>query len=157
MPKTSDAVAQACAKIEVRPGCTGSWVDISGTSNLITLPKEVVSTGSMAVFNDDTHVLTTGKKQPVTATISIVYTETAGEAFETVRAVWLAAGCNKKICVRLTPQGGNIGDLEIYIGDENTPAFLTGLKPPDLNAGEGTPAMGEFDVYGNYEYDTKAS
>ena len=157
MPKTSDAVAQACAKVEIQPGCTGSWYDISGEANLVTLPKEVVAMGSQPVFQNDTHVITTGSKPPIVATVAIVYTETITEAFERVRAVWQAEGCNKLMCSRFTPQGGSIGDLEINVGDADTPAYLTGFKPPDLNAGEGGPAMAEFDVFGNYEYDTKAS
>jgi hypothetical protein len=159
MPKTSDSVAQPCAKIEIQPGCTGSWTDIGGESSVITLPKEVVATGSMAVFNDDTHILSTGKKDPVTATIQFVYTETAGEAWELLKAAWLTEGCEKLMCVRATPKGGTVGDGEIYIGENNTDkkAFLSGLKPPDLSAGDATPANGEFDVYGNYSYNTKSS
>jgi len=156
MPKTTDVVAQACAKIEIQPGCTGTWYDISGEVNTATLPKEVVTTGSMAVFDGDTHVITSGKKEPITATIGIVYTETAGEAWELVRAAWAAAGCNKMMCTRITPKGGAIGDLEIYVGDPTSHALLTGLKPPDLDAGSGEPAMAEFDVFGNYTYDVKA-
>lgn len=159
MPKTTDSVAQPCAKIEIQPGCTGAWIDIGGEASLITLPKEVVATGSMPVFNDDTHVLSTGKKDPVTATIQFVYSEDATEAFELLQAVWLAEGCEKLLCVRATPKGGTIGDKEIYIGENNTDkkGFMTGLKPPDLNAGNATPANCEFDVFGNYTYDTLAS
>lgn len=157
MPKTTDAVAQACAKIEIQPGCTGTWYDISGEANTATLPKEVVTTGSMAVFDDDTHVLTSGKKEPLTVTVGIVYTETAGEAWELTRAAWAVAGCSKLMCLRLTPQGGSIGDLEINVGDAQNKALLVGFKPPDLAAGSGEPAMAEFDIFGNYNYDVKAS
>ena len=157
MPKTSDAVAQACAKVEIQPGCTGTWYDVSGEGNTATFPKESVTTGSVAVFGADTHVITTGKKEPITATFGIVYTEVATEAFERVRAAWAVAGCNKLMCVHAIPKGGHVGDMEIYIGDANTPGFLVGLKPPDLDAGSGGPAMAEFDVFGNYEYDVKAS
>jgi hypothetical protein len=155
--KTSDAVAQACAKIEIQPGCTGSWTDIGGEATTITLPKQAITTGSVPVFNDDNHVITTGKKEPITATISAVYTEVAGEAFELVRAIWQTEGCNKALCVRATPKGGDVGDLEIYIGDPNTNAFLSGFMPPNLSAAEGGPAVFEFDVFGTYEFDTKAS
>jgi hypothetical protein len=155
--KTTAAVAQACSKIEIQPGCTGAWRDIGGEATTITLPKQAVSSGSVPVFNDDNHVITTGKVEPVTITISAVYTEEATEAWEYVRGVWQNAGCNKALCVRATPRGGNVGDLEINIGDANTPAYLVGFKPPDLSAAEGGPAQFEFDVIGTYEFDVKAS
>ena len=157
MPKTTNATAQACAKVEIQPGCTGSWYDIGGEGTMATLPKEVVATGAAYVFNDDTAVITSGKKQPITATISGVFTNGATEAFNLVRAVWEASGCDKLMCTRITPEGGSIGDLEIYIGDADTRALLTGFKPPDVDASSGDPALFEFDVYGNYEYDVKAS
>ena len=159
MPKTTGSIAQPCAKIEIQPGCTGNWYDIGGTASVITLPKEVVATGSMPVFNDDTHVLSSGKKDPITATIQFVYTEVNDEAWSRLQTAWLTEGCEKLLCVRATPGGGTIGDKEIYIGSNTTSdkGILVGLKPPDLNAGDATPATSEFDVYGNYSYDTKAS
>lgn len=157
MAKTTNSVAQACAKIEIQPGCTGSWYDLGAEMSTVTLPKEAVTTGSMAVFGDDTHIINGGKKEPITATLSGVYTESATEAFERVRAVWGTAGCNKLLCTRVTPKGGDVGDMEIYIGDANTGAILVGFKPPDFEAGSGDPAAFEFDVMGNYEFDVKAS
>ena len=157
MPKTSNATAQACAKVEVQPGCTGSWTDIGGEATIATLPKEVVQTGVAYVFNSDTGVITSGKKTPVTVTIGTLFTNGVTEAFNLVRAVWQTEGCDKVLCVRITPEGGSIGDLEINIGDHNTNALLTGFKPPDVDASSGDPALAEFDVYGNYEYDVKAS
>lgn len=157
MPKTSGAVAQACAKVEIQPGCTGSWYDIGSKATTVAFPKEVVTTGSVPVFDDDTHVITHGKKEPITATVSAVYTEEATEAFELVRDIWNNTGCDKLMCLRVTPKGGSVGDMEIYVGDHNTPAYLVGLMPPNVSAAEGGPAVFEFDVFGNYEYDAKAS
>lgn len=157
MPKTTDSVAQACAKVEIQPGCTGTWYDISGETNLVTFPKEVVTTGSVAVFDDDTHVLSSGKKPPITATVSIVYTENAAEAWELVRSKWQTEGCEKVMCLRVTPKGGAVGDMEIGVGDANHNALLVGFSPPTMNAGAGDPSMAEFDIFGNYYYDTKAS
>jgi len=152
MPMTSNATAQACSKVEIQPGCTGSWYDIGGEATTVTLPEEVVNTGMMYVFNDDRAITTHGKKQPFTAVVSGAFTNGTTEAFNLVRAIWQTAGCDRKMCLRVTPEGGNIGDLEIYVGD-----LLTGLKPPDVDAGSGDPSAFSFSVYGNYDYDTKAS
>lgn len=159
MVKTSDSVAQACAKLEIQPGCTGSWYDISSEGSTVTLPMEVVTTGSMAVFNSDTHVISSGKKEPVTATFQFVYSEATDEAWDRLQAAWVAEGCEKLMCVRFTPKGGTVGDKEIYIGSNTTTdkAILEGLEPPNASAGEGGPMSAQFNVYGNYSYDTKAS
>jgi hypothetical protein len=158
MTKTTDSVAQACAKIEIQPGCTGSWYDIGDEASVATLPKEVVAMGSIPVFNDDTHVLSSGKKDPVVVTVNFVYSEKANEAWDRLQAVWLAEGCKKLLCLRLTPKGGGVGDKQIYIGeDDDHEGIMVGFKPPDLSAGDGAPASAEFDVFGNYTYDTQAS
>lgn len=152
MPKTSSAVAQACAKIEISVDGT-TWVDIGSETTTVTLPKEVVATGSVPVFDDDYHVVTAGKIAPITATVSGVYTETVAEAFETVLAVWAVEGCTKRLDLRVTPRGGGVGQREITI----SPGILTGLMPPNLSAGDATAALFEFDVYGNYSYDVAVS
>jgi len=33
-----------------------------------------------------------------------------------------------------------------------SPGVLVGLKPPDLSAADGGPALFEFDIFGNYTY-----
>lgn len=148
MPKTTDSVPVPCALIEIQPGCTGAWSDISGVANTVTLPEEVVSTGSLAVFDDETHITATGKKEPLTVTFNIAYSELPAEAFEEVLAVWEAAGCNKLLCARVTPKGSGVGNRQIEIGDK-----LAGLKPPDFDAGNAGPAVASFSIFGNYTYD----
>ena len=158
MAKTTNSISQSCAKIEIDIGCTGSYTDISGETNTATLPEEVVTTGSMPVFDSTTHVTSTGSKEPITAGFSIVYTEDAAEAFDLLRAAWLNAGdCEQNLCVRVTPAGGTVGDKEIYVGDSDDPARFSGFTPPDLDAGSGDPTSGAFSVFGNYYWDTKAS
>ena len=147
MTKTSSAVAQACAKIEISVDGT-TWVDIGSETTTVALPKEVVATGSVPVFDDDYHVVTAGKIAPITATVSGVYTETVAEAFETVLAVWAVEGCTKRLDLRVTPRGGGVGQREITM----SPGVLVGLKPPDLSAADGGPALFEFDIFGNYTY-----
>ncbi len=145
--KTSSAVAQACLKVEISAdGVT--WTDIGSEGTTVTLPKEVVTTGSVPVFGDDYHVTTSGKIAPITVTVSGVYTEEALEAFEQVLDAWETAGCGKRLDLRVTPRGGGVGQREITI----SPGKLVGLKPPDMSAADGGPALFEFDIYGNYTY-----
>lgn len=147
MTKTSSAVAQACSKVEISAdGVT--WTDIGSEATTVTFPKEVVTVGSVPVFYDDYHVVTSGKIAPITVTVSGVYTEEALEAFEQVLDAWEIAGCGKRLDLRVTPRGGGVGQREITI----SPGKLVGLKPPDLSAADGGPALFEFDIFGNYTY-----
>lgn len=157
MPKTTNEVAQACSKVEIQPNCTGAWYDIGSEATTVTFPEETVNTGMMYVFDDDRAIITHGKKQPITATVSGAFTHSATEAFDLVRAIWQTAGCRRQICLRVTPEGGSVGDLEIYVGDPTHEALLVGFKPPDVDASSGDPAAFSFSVYGNYDFDVKAS
>ena len=159
MPKTTDAVPQPCALVEVQPGCTGSWYAITSEATTALLPEEVRTSGSMPVFGSATHALSTGKKEPITATFQFVYSETADETWDRLRTLWGSGDCEVPMCVRVTPKGSGVGNQQIYIGEDNAQnrALMISLKPPDFNAGEATPANGEFKVFGNYSYDTQAS
>lgn len=152
MIQTSSAVAQACAKVEISADGL-VWHDISSEATTATLPKEVVATGSVPVFDDDHHVVMSGKIAPITATVAGVYTEEAAEAFELVLDAWEAAGCGKRLDLRVTPRGGGVGQREITM----SPGVLVALKPPDLSANDGGPAVFEFDIFGNYAYSVATS
>ena len=125
--------------------------------NTVTLPMEVKTHSSVPVFGGRTHVRSSGKVEPVEVNMTFVYTETASEIWNDMQAEWLASGCELPVCARITPAGGTVGDKEILIGSATDKALLVGLKPPDLDAGAGEPAVGEMMLYGNYDYDTKAS
>ncbi len=159
MAKTTNSIPQACQQIEVSDGCDGTWHDISGQVNIYELPEEVVATGSVPVMKSDTHVLGTGPKEPITAVFTIVYTEAVGEAMELAWDTWNTEGCNKLFCVRVTPGGGNVGDKQWYVGENNTtdPAYLAAMTPPNGDASEGTPTIATFSVFGNYTRDTQTS
>ena len=142
MPKTSYAVAQACAKVEIQPGCVGSWLDIGGEATTVAFTEETVATGSLAVFNNDTHIKTSGKKPPITVSVSGAFSSVPTEAYVIVKNMHQTPGCSKLMCLRVTPEGGNIGDQEIYLGDHNDPAILSGFTPPSVDAGTGATAGG---------------
>ena len=157
MVKTTGGVSQPCAKIEIDIDCDGTFTDYSGQTNTANLPMEVKTHGSIPVFGGRTHVISSGKVEPVEVGLTFVYTETASEIWEDLRAEWLASDCELPVCARITPGGGTVGDKEILVGTASDKALLVGLKPPDFDAGAGEPAVGEMMLYGNYDYDTKAS
>jgi len=149
MPKTTDAVSPACAKLEVRIRCAGDWIDVGGETNAVANTKETRETGSIAVFNDYHHVTAGGKSPPLTVTFSGVYTEVVSEAFTLIMDLWEDEGvsfCDKTLCVRWTPKGGNVGDYRFEMTENPQ---LVGFMYPPLDAGSAVPIPFEFDVFGN--------
>ena len=157
MPKTSDSVPNACAKVEIQPGCTGSWYDVGGEMTSVQNTKETRETGSVPVFNSLRHVTGGGKKPPITVTFSGVYSEVITEAFLRIKTLWETAGtseCVKQLCVRWIPKGGTAGDAMYEMTDEPE---LVGFEYPPINAGEAGPITFEFDVFGYIDSDTYVS
>jgi hypothetical protein len=148
MPKTTDAVSPACAKLEVQIRCTGPWYDVGGEMNAVSNTKETRETGSTAVFNDLRHVTAGGKSPPLTVTFSGVYTEIVSEAFTLIMDLWEDEGvsfCDKTLCVRWTPKGGSVGDYRFYMTENPQ---LVGFMYPPMDAGSAVPIPMEFDVFG---------
>jgi len=149
MPKTSDAVSQACSQLEVQIRCTGSWYDVGGEMNMVSNTKATREVGSLPVFNDAQHVIAGGKSPPLTVTFSGVYSEVVTEAFTLIMDLWEDAGvsdCDKELCVRWTPKGGSVGDYRFSISGQ-----LVGFMYPPLDAGSANPIAFEFDVLGYIE------
>ena len=149
MPKTTDAVSPACAKLEVQIRCTGTWYDVGGEMNAVSNTKETREMGSTAVFNDLRHVTAGGKSPPLVVTFSGVYTEIVREAFTLIMDLWEDEGisfCDKTLCVRWTPKGGSVGDYRFEM--TNDPQ-LVGFMYPAPEAGSAVPIPFEFDVFGN--------
>lgn len=156
MVKTADAVSNACARIDVDPGCLGVWYDLGSELTSLTGTKMARETGSVAVFGDLYHVIAGGKVPPITITVSGVYSEVATEAFELIKTLWETPGvsdCDKCISVRWIPKGGTPGDAMYAMSD----AQLVGFKYPELDAGAASPITFEFDVYGYITSDTFVS
>lgn len=157
MPKTDDAVSQACSVVEIQPGCTGSWYDIGGELTTVQNTKATRETGSVAVFNDQRHVIGGGKTPPITVTFSGVYSEVVTEGFTLLMDLWETPGvsdCDKPLCVRWIPKGGTAGDYMFAMTDEPQ---LVGFEYPALDAGNAGPITFEFDVYGYIDSDVFVS
>ena len=148
MPKTSDGVSQACSKLEIQIRCVGDWLDVGGEMSTVSNTKVTRAVGSKAVLGDPRHVIAGGKQMPITVTFSGVYTEVVSEAWWLIKELWEDPGvsdCDKTLCVRWTPKGGSIGDLQIMMTDNPQ---LVGFQYPPLDAGNADPIGFEFDVFG---------
>jgi len=146
MAQTTGQLPLGCGKLEIQPGCTGSWYDISGSTQSMDSPSQDLLTGEAYTLEGINAIVEGGKKQPVDLTFSIVYTETATEAWDRIEQVWAAAACSKKLCVRWSPGGGDVGDL-IYTTSNS---IMTQLVYPNMDASSGGVIMAGFTVRGAY-------
>jgi hypothetical protein len=147
MPQTTTSVALACGMLEIATdlACAG-WVDISGSSSVVEQPEQSRISGEGYTFDGDNAIVEGGKKEPMEIVVAIVYTETAGEAFEIVRAAWEATGCGERMCLRYSPNGGNAGDA-LY----TTPrGIITNFLYPNMDAAAGGPIMAGFTLKVGY-------
>jgi hypothetical protein len=141
MAQTTTSYSARNSVIEVSTD-NASWTNISGSSNSITPGDGSRLVGSAHTFDGDGPVITVGKLDVQESTISILYTETAGEAYETARAVF-ASTTNNVLYVRSTPLGATTGNYRHTTGKGVISSFA---QFADIEASSGDPMMLEFTV-----------
>lgn len=141
MAQTSTNLPQGCGQLEIDVGCTASYTDISGSSASLDPITQDRLTGETYTLEGLTALVNGGKLQPFDAVVTIVYTETAGEAWMLVQAAWAAVSCDSSFCLRWSPAGGATADLQFTIS-----GVLSSITFPNVNASEGGPIMAGFKV-----------
>ena len=138
MAQTTGQVSMACGQIELSSdGVT--YTDISGESQSITGVTQTRMSGEVYTQDGDTALITAGKREPMTPTVTVIYTEDDAEAWELARAEFEAA-CGDPVYVRWSPKGGNIGNQRYY-----TPASeVISFDYPPLDAADGSPLKCTF-------------
>lgn len=132
MAQTTGAVPGVNCKVEF--SVNGSaWTDISGSTSVVEAPDQSGMSGEAYTFTGETAVVTAGKTEPAEITVKIVYSETAGEAFEVVRAQFQVAG--RAGYLRWSPRGGTTGQFQYT----TAAGVLTALTWPGTDAGDGKP------------------
>jgi len=139
MAQTTAQVAQACSKLEVSFNGT-DYTDISGVSQSITGLSQTRATGEAYTFDGDTALITAGKRQPMSAKVAVVYTETDAEGYEIVREQFETAGCNVPIWIRYTPRGTGAGHEQLTLGK----CQLESFDYPSSDASQGGPIIAGF-------------
>jgi hypothetical protein len=142
MAQTTAQVSSVDAKVEV--SAAGSvWTDISGTANKVDIGPQDRAVGSAFTFDGDGALLTYGKRQPVDVTVTAIYTETAGEAAETVRALHETVD-GATMYLRWTPIG------EVAVGGRSQfstgKSYIKSFQYPPVAADSGDPIMITFTV-----------
>ena len=145
MAQTTAQVSQACSKIEVSFDNCVTFTDISGVSQSIEGLEQKRMSGEADTCDGDYALITTGKREPIEATVNIVYTETDAEGYEIVREQFELNGCNVPLCLRYTPRGGEEGYEQLTINGK-----LIGFTYPMSDASSGDPITASFVVKGGY-------
>ncbi len=149
MAQTTGAMSATGAKVEVSVNGS-SWTDISGSSNSVDAPEATRNVDSVFTHSEDTAIITSGKQNPIDVTVSIVYTETAAEGWETIRAQHKTTGAaGGTLYFRYSPNGGGSGDF-LYTGANGSGTTAAGkissLTYPVADTGGGGPVLGSFTV-----------
>jgi len=144
MAQTTNAVPQACQKVEISTDVfVAHTLDISGETMSVAGVEQSRVTGEVYTFDGDTAIVKGGKRQPMDVTFAIVYTEDAAEAYEIIRAVFETAGCDCTLSVRWSPAGGSVGDKQLTMT-----GILSNFIYPAGEASAGNPIAAGFTIRG---------
>ena len=138
MAQTTGAVSGAAATVSIY--VTSAYVDISGSSQSIDAVTASVVTGDAYTFDGNFGIITVGKYEPVEVTVNILYTETAAEAFQSVRALFEARTATQ---LKWLPLGAASG-ADQY--ETKTVGYITSMDYPPIDASSAGPVMVSFTV-----------
>jgi hypothetical protein len=138
MAQTTGAVSGAAATVSIY--VSAAYVDISGSSQSIDAVTASVVTGDAYTFDGNFAITTVGKYEPVEVTVNILYTETAAEAFQSVRALFEARTATQ---LKWLPLGAASG-ADQY--ETRTVGYITSMNYPPIDASSAGPVMVSFTV-----------
>jgi hypothetical protein len=138
MPQTTGAVSGAAATVSIY--VSAAYVDISGSSQSIDAVTASVVTGDAYTFDGNFGIITAGKYEPVEVTVNILYTETAAEAFQSVRALFEGRTATQ---LKWLPLGAASG-ADQY--ETKTVGYITSMDYPPIDASSAGPVMVSFTV-----------
>jgi len=137
MAQTTAQISMKDGKVEISANGS-SWTDISGFATAISIDGGERGIGEGYTFDGDTAVLTTGKRSPVTITVSALYTEGNSDPFETLLPIHEAGTA---YYVRCSPKGGQTGERVFTSGA----GYFQKVMYPQGEAGSPDPVVCEFE------------
>ena len=81
MAQTTGAISGAAATISYQSGGTGTYTDISGSSQSVDVVTLTKITGEAYTFDGSYAVLTVGKNEPLEVKVNVLYTESTSEGY----------------------------------------------------------------------------
>jgi hypothetical protein len=146
MAQTSGAISGTISRIEISTDLT-VWRDISGTITSVQNTEQSRNSGEAYTMDGDTAIITNGKRTPMELTFNLVYSESATESFEVSRAAFESASTGQPIYIRWVPAGTTTGTVSLFRTPiTGSPARLTAVMYPSVDASAGGPVMGSFKV-----------
>lgn len=142
MPQTTAAMSGVNFDIEVAVAGSGTWVNISGSTNGISASEQARQTGDDYTADGDNAIVTEGKRSPIDITVTILFTNQGAEAFETVRP-WFEAEGGTRIDLRWSPQGIGASGRAVFSA-LNVP--ISGFTYPGPDAAAAAPLRCGFKV-----------
>lgn len=139
--QTTASVSQSCGKVEISINSGVSWIDISGETQSLDQPEATRMTGEAYTLAGNGAIIKSGKVEPIDLVFKILYTETDAEAYQQIRNVFEATGCNNRLDVRWSPRGGSADDEQLTAYGP-----LTSFLYPNLDASSAGPIVGGFTV-----------
>jgi hypothetical protein len=138
MAQTTGAYTGAAATVSIY--VSAAYVDISGSSQSIDVTTATVVTGEAYTFDGNFALTTVGKYEPVEVKVNILYTETAAEAFQSVRALFEARTATQ---LKWLPGGAASGSDQY---ETKTVGYVTAMDYPPIDASSAGPVMVSFTV-----------
>ena len=138
MAQTTGAYTGAAATVSIY--VSAAYVDISGSSQSVDVTTATVVTGEAYTFDGNYALTTIGKFEPVEVKVNILYTETAAEAFQSVRALFEAKTATK---LKWLPNGA-VSGADQY--ETMATGYITALDYPPIDATSAGPIMVSFTI-----------
>jgi hypothetical protein len=115
VPQTTTAINVVDAVVELSTNGT-SWTNVSGSTNKVEISPQTADSGMAASLEGQYKIVRAGKYNPVDITVTILFTETAAEAYAILHGQKEVAG--RPLYLRYTP-GGYDGVYRWYTADSN--------------------------------------
>ena len=143
MPQTTTAINVVDAVVEVSTNGT-TWTNISGSTNKVEPSPQTTDSGMAASLEGQYKIVRAGKYNPVDITVTILFTETAAEAYAILHGQKEVAG--HPLYLRYAPVGYN-GEYRWYTADSNgnkAAARITEFPYPGANSEDAGPHLVVF-------------
>ena len=138
MAQTTGAYTGSAATVSIY--VSAAYVDISGSSQSIDVTTATVVTGDAYTFDGNFAITMVGKYEPVEVKVNILYTETAAEAFQSVRALFEGRTATQ---LKWLPGGAASGSDQY---ETRTVGYVTAMDYPPIDASSAGPVMVSFTV-----------
>lgn len=141
---TTGQMSGAFGKLEIRtPAGTGSYSDISGSSQAVEVATVTRKHGNAFPLDVDYPIKTYGKQEGVEVTFMVIYTEAVAEAYQVALGTFETAQ-GATVDVKWTPGGSTAGADTYAITGK-----IVSIDYPGFNGDSGDPIMCNFVVAGS--------